>query len=105
MALLIFALPLTVNAEEIIKKGESLNLERCIEIAVKMQPSIAAAANNVNANASRVGEAKSNYYPQINWTSSYNRISSSRSSNSFSSATGTSTSSGGTGSVQRNRFL
>ncbi len=33
MALLVFALPLTVNAEEIIKKGESLNLERCIEIA------------------------------------------------------------------------
>jgi len=99
MALLICALPLTVNAEEIIKKGESLNLERCIEIAGKMQPSISAAAYNVNANASRVGQAKSNYYPQINWNSSYNRISSSRSANSFSFAGGTSTSSGGTGSV------
>ena len=99
MALLIYALPLTVNAEEIIKKGESLNLERCIEIAGKMQPSISAAAYNVNANASRVGQAKSNYYPQINWNSSYNRISSSRSANSFSSAGGTSTSSGGTASV------
>ena len=31
------------GAEEIIKKGEPLNLERCIEIALKMQPNIFAA--------------------------------------------------------------
>jgi outer membrane protein TolC len=77
IAFLIFVIPFKVNAEEIIKKRESLNLERCVEIALKMHPNIAAAVNNVNANASRVGQAKSNYYPQISWSSNYNRISSS----------------------------
>jgi outer membrane protein len=86
-ALLIFVIPLRVTAEEIIKKGESINLERCIEIAMKMQPAISAAANSVNANMSRVGEAKSNYYPQISWTSSYDRISSVRGTSSLSTGT------------------
>ncbi len=100
-ALLIFIIPLRVTAEEIIKKGESINLERCIEIAMKMQPAISAAANSVNANMSRVGEAKSNYYPQINWTSSYDRISSARGTSSLSS-TGTAVSSiGKTGSFDQ----
>jgi len=67
--------PLHVGAEEIIKKGETLNLERCIEIALKMQPTLAAAVNTVIINESRVGQAKSNYYPQVNWSSSYSRIS------------------------------
>ena len=73
MAFLIFSIPLGANAEEIIKKGESLNLDRCLDIALKMQPSIIAAANSVNASASRVGQAKANYYPQINWTSNASR--------------------------------
>jgi len=53
--------PAPAMAQDIIKKGESLNLERCIEIALKKQPVIAAAVGNVDVNASRVGEAKSNY--------------------------------------------
>jgi outer membrane protein len=88
MSLLIFAIPLTVNAEEIIKKGESLNLERCIEIALKMQPNITAAVHSVDASVSRVSQARANYYPQINWSSSYERISSSKSSNSLTSGAG-----------------
>jgi outer membrane protein len=76
MAFFMLVIPLDVNAEEIIKKGESLNLERCTEFALKLHPNIAAAVNTVNVNMSRVGEAKSSYYPQINWTSSYDRISS-----------------------------
>jgi outer membrane protein TolC len=70
----LFLLPSEGRAEDMIKKGEVLNLERCIEIALKMQPTIMAAANNVNATESRVGQAKSNYYPQIDWSSSYDRI-------------------------------
>jgi outer membrane protein len=77
--------PFKVHADDPIKKGESLTLERCIEIALKMQPNITAAAQGVNASASRVGQAKSNYYPQINWSSSYERLSSSNSSNSLKS--------------------
>ncbi len=87
---LIFIMSLKAEAQEIIKKGESLNLERCVEIALKLHPNIAAAVNNVNANVSRVGQSKANYYPQINWSSSYNRISPAggKSGSSFSS-TGT----------------
>lgn len=70
----LFLMPSEGRAEDLIKKGEVLNLERCIEIALKMQPTIMAAANTVNATESRVGQAKSNYYPQIDWSSSYDRI-------------------------------
>jgi outer membrane protein len=81
-------------AQDIIKKGEALNLDRCIEIALKKQPSIAAAVGNVNVNASLVGQAKSNYYPQLDWSSSYNRVSPVSNRN-FVSSTGTTGSSGG----------
>jgi len=74
MVFFIFVIPLIVKAEELIKKGESLTLERCIEIALKLQPTITAARNTVNVNESRIGQAKANYYPQINWSSSYSRI-------------------------------
>ena len=83
---LLLITPFDVFAEEIIKKGEVLNLERCIEIALKMQPTIVAAVNTVNATESRVGQAKSNYYPQINWASSYDRINAATGSSSGSSS-------------------
>ena len=72
---LIFIIPLEARADEFIKKGESLNLERCVKLALEMHPNISAAINTINANMSRVGQSKSNYYPQINWSSSYSRIS------------------------------
>ncbi len=80
--------PVRARAEDIIKKGELLNLDRCIEIALMKNPAISAAKSTVNVNESRVGEAKSNYYPQINWTSGYSRISG-LSSSSQSSTSGT----------------
>lgn len=95
VALVIFIVPFEASAEEIIKKGEPLNMERCIEIALKMQPTIAAAAYNVSVNQSRVGEAKSNYYPQLNWSASYNRISAASSRSTGSSGTSGSSSGGG----------
>jgi outer membrane protein TolC len=61
------------DAGEVIKKGDLLNLERCIETALSMQPDIIAAQNTVKANESRAGEAKADYYPQIDWSSAYNR--------------------------------
>jgi outer membrane protein len=70
---LVLIMPFKAGAEDIIKKGESLNLERCIEIALKKQPSIIAAMSTANANRSRIGEAEANYYPQIDWTSSASR--------------------------------
>ncbi|MBI5409669.1 MAG: TolC family protein [Nitrospirae bacterium] len=77
--LIILLLLITFNAEagELIKKGEALNLERCIEIALTKHPNIVSFANTVKVNQSRVGEAAANYYPQIDLTSGYSRISSS----------------------------
>ncbi len=73
---IIFLLALIFNnaeAGEIIKRGEALNLERCIEIALSRQPKIIAAVNNVKINQSRVGQANANYFPQVDWTSGYNK--------------------------------
>jgi outer membrane protein TolC len=61
------------KAQDIIQKGEVLNLERCIEIAIMKNPAIVAAKGTVGVNESRVYEAKSNYYPQISWTGGYSR--------------------------------
>jgi hypothetical protein len=35
---LIFVTPFEGSAEDVIKKGESLNMERCIEIALNLNP-------------------------------------------------------------------
>src|SRR5574341_858950 len=58
-----------------IAQGEMLTLSRCIEIALRQNPAVVAAANTVEVNRSRVGEARSNYYPQLNASGAYNRIS------------------------------
>jgi TolC family type I secretion outer membrane protein len=71
--LLIFIIPLKAGAEEVIKKEESLNLERCIEIALKIHPNIVAARNTMEVNQSKIGQAKANYYPQIEWSSGYSK--------------------------------
>ena len=63
------------RAEDIIQKDEQLNLERCVEIALMRNPALVAAKSTVNVIESRVGQAKANYYPQLNWTSGYSRIS------------------------------
>lgn len=60
---------------ETIKKGELLNLARCVDIALKNQPKIISALNTVYANRSRVGQAESNYYPQVNLSSGYTKSS------------------------------
>ncbi|MCG2721281.1 MAG: TolC family protein [Thermodesulfovibrionales bacterium] len=88
MLFFIFALPLHAEADELIQQGESLNLERCIGIAVKMHPDITAAKNTVSANESRIGQAKANYYPQMNWSTSYSRISPSSGTSGSSSVSG-----------------
>ncbi len=74
LALMISLMPVMAGAEEIIQKGEILNTERCVEIALLKNPSIVAAKGTVGVSESKVYEAKSNYFPQINWTGGYSRI-------------------------------
>ena len=73
--LLVLIIPFEAGAEEVIKKGEMLNLQRCIEIAIKRHPNIIAAMSTADVNRSRVGQAQANYYPQLNWSSGYSKYS------------------------------
>jgi outer membrane protein len=65
--------PARAGAEEPISKGETLNLQRCIAIAFSMHPGIQAAAGTLRAGESRIGQARSGYYPQLSGAASYNR--------------------------------
>jgi len=59
--------------EPIIKNGETLTLERCIDIAINNNPNIGLAANTTKIFESRIGQAKSGLLPQVNLTSGYSR--------------------------------
>jgi outer membrane protein TolC len=67
---------ISAQGEEIIKQGEVLDLDRCIQIALLKQPSIISSYYTVEVNRSRVGQAQSNYYPQIAASGAYSRYSS-----------------------------
>jgi outer membrane protein len=66
-------LPAEAGAEELIRKGETLDLQRCIAIALSRHPSIQAAAGTLRAGDSRIGQARSGYYPQLNGAAGYSR--------------------------------
>lgn len=94
-----YAAPLSREAaaaagRQVIKEGEVLSLSRCVEIAVMKQPSIAAARGTVEANQSVVGQARSNYFPQLDLSSSYVELSSRGFSRSTATGTPTASSAG-----------
>lgn len=57
-----------------IREGETLSLQRCVEIAVKNQPGVIAASGNITAAESKVRQASSSDYPQVNASTGYSRI-------------------------------
>ncbi len=61
------------GAEETIRKGETLDLPRCIAIALSRHPDIRAAAGSLRAGESRIGQARAGYYPQVNGSAGYSR--------------------------------
>ena len=63
------AVPQTISA------GDILTLARIVAITRQNQPTILAAQGNVNAAQSRVGQARAPYYPQINGSAAYDRLS------------------------------
>jgi outer membrane protein len=73
IVLMFSIMPLKAGAEELIRKGETLDIKRCIEIAIERQPNILAAIYNIKAGESRIGQARANYFPQVNWNSAYSR--------------------------------
>jgi TolC family type I secretion outer membrane protein len=72
---LIVFIPFRAEGGEIIKKGETLTLRQCIDIALKMHPNIIAAKGAIAASESRTGQAESNYFPQIGTSAGYSKIS------------------------------
>ena len=56
------------------KPVQFLTLNQCIEIALSKNPTILASLYGVDVNRSRVGEARSNYYPQLSASGAYTRI-------------------------------
>jgi outer membrane protein TolC len=72
--ILVVLLPLVASAADEIKPGETLDLSRCIAIALRNHPTIKGAAGSLNASESRVSQARSGYYPQADLSSGYSRI-------------------------------
>ncbi|HMK61112.1 MAG TPA: TolC family protein [Dissulfurispiraceae bacterium] len=62
------------NTIKPINDGEAVTLNKCIDIALQNQPSMAAARYNIRAGESRIGEAQSAYFPQVNAQAGYSRI-------------------------------
>jgi outer membrane protein len=71
---LVILLPLTCRAADEIKAGETLGLVRCIDIALKNHPTIMGAAGSLKASRTRVSQAQSGYYPQVDASSNYSRV-------------------------------
>jgi outer membrane protein len=71
---LIMLFPLSGRCADDIKPGETLDLSRCIAIALKSHPSIKGAAGGLKASRSRVSQARSGYYPQAGVSNGYSRI-------------------------------
>jgi outer membrane protein TolC len=74
ITLLIFCFPLIVRALDPMASAAKYNLEQCIAIALEKHPSLKASAGAIKANESKVGQARANYYPQFNLSTSYQRV-------------------------------
>lgn len=66
-------LPAASGAEGPVRKGETLDLQRCITISMERHPSIQAAAGTIRSGDSRIGQARSGYYPQLDGSAGYSR--------------------------------
>jgi outer membrane protein len=65
--------PVAAGAAGPIAKGETLDLSRCVQIALERHPSILAAAGTLRAGESRIGQARAGYYPQVGGSAGYSR--------------------------------
>lgn len=61
------------GADGPIRAGETLDLQRCLAIAFSGHPAIQAASGTLRAGDSRIGQARSGYYPQLNGSAGYSR--------------------------------
>lgn len=57
-----------------VEKNIDMTLDRCIEIALGNNPQINAAFHDILASDARIKQVWSNYFPQINWQTSYTKM-------------------------------
>ena len=62
-----------VSFGETLSPGEVLTLSRVVELALKNQPAIAGQTSQVRASEARIGQARSNWYPQVSAGAGYGR--------------------------------
>lgn len=74
VVILMSLLPWTAKAVENAAGTSAYNLERCIAIALERHPNLKASSGTIRANESKVGQAKAGYYPEVNLSTSYQRI-------------------------------
>lgn len=70
---LLFLSAYDLSAADAIRPGDVLTLQQCIDIALANHPAIAAAAGVIRQSDSRVGQARSGFYPRITFKSGYSR--------------------------------
>lgn len=76
ITLFLLSLPAFAQTEPRITEGRHLNLQQSIAVALQNHPGIKAARSTVEMNQSRISQAQANYYPQVDFSSSYHRINS-----------------------------
>jgi outer membrane protein len=62
-----------IKAEAFISKGQTLNMNQCIDIALRLNTAIMRATGNVNIEQGKVGQERSDYYPKVNAFAAYTR--------------------------------
>jgi outer membrane protein len=73
LMLICFVFPAMLNAGQGIVPGETLDLDKCISIALSNHPQIIAAQSNYEASRATTGQAKSAYLPQVSGTATYSK--------------------------------
>ncbi len=77
-ALLLVPFSVPAGAEMPVRPGERLDLQRCVQMALRNHPAGQAARDTIRIGESRVGQAKASYYPEVNWQTDYTRFNRSR---------------------------
>lgn len=69
----IFLAVSVAGAQDVVKRGEILSLDKCVQLALEHLPALMAARATAEADRALVREAESAYYPQLEWSSSLGR--------------------------------
>jgi outer membrane protein len=74
--LLVFIMIKSIGAfaeEPLAKPGEHLDLEKCIEIALKTHPSMMGSQYAIKAKEAQLGQARASYFPKVDTSASFTR--------------------------------